>query len=103
MERLQPDPICQGGLLGLGGSTVALSHVVLEGRRELTVRLSADGGRSWPVSMVLDPGAAAYSDLCRAPNGDVLCLYERGDDCAYEEIVLLRLVMDPTRSCEPSH
>ena len=31
---------------------------------------------SWPTARVLEPGAAAYSDLAVAPDGQVLCLYE---------------------------
>ena len=45
-------------------------------RAELVLRLSADQGRSWPIARVLEPGAAAYSDLAVAPDGQVLCLYE---------------------------
>ena len=47
------------------------------GKREnLTIQLSRDDGRTWPVSRTLDPGKGAYSDLAVLPNGDVLCLYE---------------------------
>ena len=45
-------------------------------RAELTLRLSGDQGHSWPIARVLEPGAAAYSDLAVAPDGQVLCLYE---------------------------
>jgi sialidase-1 len=47
------------------------------GKREsLTIQLSRDDGKTWPVSRTLDPGKGAYSDLAVLPNGDVLCLYE---------------------------
>lgn len=47
-------------------------------RKNLTVKLSNDDGKTWPVSRSREPGASAYSDLAVLPNGDVLCLYERG-------------------------
>ena len=45
-------------------------------RAELTLRLSEDQDHSWPLARVLELGAAAYSDLAVAPDGQVLCLYE---------------------------
>ncbi|MFF1695847.1 exo-alpha-sialidase [Streptomyces sp. NPDC058257] len=48
-------------------------------RRNLTVKMSCDNGRTWPIRKVVDAGAAAYSTLTRLPNGRVGMLYERGD------------------------
>lgn len=51
------------------------------GKREnLCIKLSRDDGKTWPVSKVLDPGKAAYSDLVVLPDGTVLCLYEADSD-----------------------
>ena len=48
-----------------------------KGKREnLSIKLSRDDGKTWPVNKVLDPGKAAYSDLAVLPDGTVLCLYE---------------------------
>ncbi len=47
-------------------------------RENLTLRLSYDNGKTWPVSKVLEPGRSAYSDLALLSNGTILCLYERG-------------------------
>jgi sialidase-1 len=46
------------------------------GKREnLTVMLSADDGRTWPVSRTLEAGPSAYSDL--GSHGEkIYCLYE---------------------------
>jgi sialidase-1 len=47
------------------------------GKREnLTVKLSRDFGRTWPVQRTLEPGKSAYSDLAFLPDGRLLCLYE---------------------------
>ncbi|MFN8475725.1 MAG: sialidase family protein [Anaerolineae bacterium] len=47
-------------------------------RRNLTIRLSYDEGNTWPVSKVLDPDFAGYSDLAVGPDGTIYCLYEGG-------------------------
>lgn len=52
-------------------------------RRNLTVKMSCDNGKTWPIRKVVDAGAAAYSTLTRLPDGRVGLLYERGD---YEHI-----------------
>ncbi|WP_406422871.1 exo-alpha-sialidase [Streptomyces sp. NBC_00873] len=52
-------------------------------RRNLTVKMSCDNGKTWPIRKVVDPGAAAYSTLTPLPGGRVGLLYERGN---YEHI-----------------
>lgn len=48
-------------------------------RRNLTVKMSCDNGKTWPISKVLDAGAAAYSTLTKLPGERVGLLYERAD------------------------
>ena len=51
------------------------------GKREnLSIKLSRDDGRTWPVSKTLDAGPCAYSDLAVLPDGTVLCLWETKSD-----------------------
>jgi len=47
-------------------------------RRRLTVRISYDDGRTWPVSRLVDQGVTAYSTLARLPDGRVGLMYESG-------------------------
>lgn len=47
-------------------------------RRNVSVKLSYDEGRTWPVSRSLEQGFSGYSDLAVLPDGTILCLYERG-------------------------
>lgn len=47
-------------------------------RENLTLRLSYDDGKTWPVSKVIESGRSAYSDLAILSDGTILCLYERG-------------------------
>lgn len=49
------------------------------GRREnLTVRLSRDEGRTWPLARVIDSGPAGYADLAIGAGGAAFCFYEGG-------------------------
>lgn len=48
-------------------------------RQNLSIKLSYDDGKTWPVNKTLDAGPSAYSDLAVLPDGTVLCLYEKAD------------------------
>jgi sialidase-1 len=48
-------------------------------RRSVSVQMSYDEGKTWPVRKVIEPGWSGYSDLARTLDGTVLLLYERGD------------------------
>lgn len=59
-------------------------------RVHLSVRASADEGRSWTMARRLHHGPSAYSCLATLANGDILCLYEGGDAKPYETLFLAR-------------
>jgi len=63
-------------------------------RRNGTVRVSYDDGKTWPIKKVLEPGRFAYSCLTRLADGRVGCLYETGVKDAYEKIVLALFPLD---------
>jgi sialidase-1 len=82
MASIAAHPSKPGTLLFSNPHTLALDKIGKEipagrGKREnLSIKLSRDDGKTWPVNKVLDPGKAAYSDLAVLPDGTVLCLYE---------------------------
>jgi hypothetical protein len=53
-------------------------------RRNLSVKVSYDEGKTWKYNRVLESGYGAYSDLATAKDGSILCLYERGRDSDVE-------------------
>jgi sialidase-1 len=56
-----------------------ISKVEFNKRENLTIWLSEDEGKSWPISRCLDSGPSAYSDIAVDPeNGIAYCLYEGG-------------------------
>ena len=63
-------------------------------RKNLSLKVSYDEGRTWPVNRTLEPGAALYSDLAVLPDGTICCLYERRvtkDKVAVPVVTLARL------------
>ena len=91
-DRTLIEPVCQASLLRYTGkkshgrSRILFSNPAATKREQLTVRLSYDECASWEVSKVLCPGHAAYSCLTVLPDMNIACLYERGDNNAYEKI-----------------
>lgn len=51
----------------------------LNERKSMTIRVSEDDGDTWPRSLRLNGGFAAYSDLENYQDGRVAILYEAGD------------------------
>jgi sialidase-1 len=79
----QPEPECQGSLVRFTSedkqdrNRILLAH--LSDREKccrLTVRMSYDECRSWPVAKVVTEGRAGYSDLAVTADDTILCLYE---------------------------
>jgi len=91
------EPICMGSLLRLslaenGGKNRLLfvnpdnldredgkaAPGANRDRKNLTVKLSYDEGKTWPVSRVVDPSWSAYSDIAVSPKGTIICFYGSG-------------------------
>jgi sialidase-1 len=99
------EPICQASLIrartGPDRPEVLLfaNPASREGRVRMTVRLSADGGATWPSEVVLHAGPSAYSSLAAHPTAGLFCLFEGGEASPYEALVLrpVRLGAEPAR------
>jgi len=70
------------------------AHAQRGNRRDMTVRLSYDEGRSWPVSKLIYAGPSAYSCLTILPDGNIACLYEAGQKSPYEKIIFTSFTLD---------
>jgi sialidase-1 len=77
-----PDPVCQGSMISLKHQRkhlVLFSNAASQTKREkLTIRVSEDNGRSWPVSFLVEKEDAAYSDLVNQGSQTIGVLYEKG-------------------------
>ncbi|SEC14204.1 sialidase-1 [Streptomyces sp. 2131.1] len=87
-----PDPANNGSIMRYApdapasnpqSSWLLFSNTEATSRKNLTVKMSCDNGKTWPIRKVVDAGAAAYSTLTRLPSGRLGLLYERGN---YEHI-----------------
>lgn len=94
------EPGCQASLISLKDEQGRASNRLLfsnpaSAKRELMkVRLSENGGRSWPRAKTLHPGPSAYSCLASLADRAAGCLYERGDRSPYERITFARFDLD---------
>jgi sialidase-1 len=86
------EPVCQASIVCYPGDKGGLlfSNPASKKRERMTVRLSPDEGKTWPIAKVLHDGPAAYSCLAALPDGSIACLYERGNKQAYETITFAR-------------
>ncbi len=91
--RLKLEPGQRGNVLLFSNPDVPQS--VERGRRvDLTVRASFDEAETWPHARLLHPGPAAYSCLVALPEDNIGCLYEAGDENAYQTIRFARFNLD---------
>lgn len=85
------EPVCEASLISYragGKKWMAFSNPASKTARVMmTVRLSKDNGKTWPLKKVLYTGPSAYSCLTQLPNGKLGCLYEAGLQRPYEGII----------------
>jgi sialidase-1 len=62
-------------------------------RKDLTIRLSLDEGKTWPIARRLQEGSSEYSCLAQLPDGMLGCTYERWEDKNYQ-IYWARIPLD---------
>lgn len=93
-----PDPVCEGSMISLaykGDHLVLFSNAASQTKREkLTIRVSKDNGKNWPVAYLLDGGTVAYSDLVPIDAKNIGVLYEKGHDggIVYTSIPLKKIL-----------
>jgi sialidase-1 len=59
-------------------------------RTRMTVRLSYDEGKTWPVQRLIHAGPSSYSSMVRLPDGDIGLLFEGGEKHRREWIRFVR-------------
>ena len=83
-----PDPPAEGSVIRLGPRAILFANPAsASDRSHLTVRMSEDECKSWPISRLLYEGHSAYSDLAVLDGGTVLCLFEAD---RYSKLMLAR-------------
>lgn len=79
------EPVCQASLIALdpiagGKPRLAFCNPSsTEQRRNLTLQISADDGKTWSIAELIDWGPSAYSTMVQLPHGKIGILYEQGN------------------------
>jgi lysophospholipase L1-like esterase len=75
-----PEPICMGSLVRAGDRLLFSNPHNTHGRdrRNLSVHVSDDSGKTWKHRRAIESGFGGYSDLAAGADGWLYCLYERG-------------------------
>ncbi|WP_448700082.1 exo-alpha-sialidase [Mucilaginibacter sp. AW1-3] len=86
------EPVCQGSLLSYfytknKPTLFFINPANTKSRRNVTLRMSEDDGKTWKYNMVLYPGFSAYSDIAVLNKHTIACLFEAGYAKANEGIV----------------
>ena len=93
------EPICQASLIPYTDvnqhdkNRLLFSNPASKERVNMTVRLSYDEGKTWPVGQSLYAGPSAYSCLTALPDMTIACLYERGSNHPYETLTFARFTL----------
>ena len=94
------EPRCQASILRYSWPSEGRSRTLFSNpasqheRKMMTVRLSYDEGKTWPIAKQICSGWSAYSSLVKLPDGSVGLLYEAGEKKGYERIDFVRFSLD---------
>ncbi len=83
------EPVCQASLIAHQGILYFLNPAS-DKREKMTIRSSMDDGKTWNAGKILFAGPSAYSSLAAMGRNQLGCLYECGDQRAYDKIVFSR-------------
>lgn len=104
-----PDPVCQGSVIqwtsthrGDPREFIVFGNPASSSSRvNFTLRVSPDGGDTWPVSRLLYAGPGAYSSICILPDRSIGVLFEKDN---YTRITFARVeeawLLNPTADAD---
>jgi sialidase-1 len=96
------EPICMASMIRLHNPEMLLfvnpdSQHLTEGktssikrRKNLTVKVSNDEGKTWTTKKVLESGNAGYSDLAVGRDGKIYCIYETNESEGWKYKIVLK-------------
>jgi sialidase-1 len=99
-EKDQVEPVCEASTIRFtdegkqDGNRLLFSNPADRTRVKMTVKMSYDEARSWPVSKLINEGKSGYSDLVVIPDMTIGLLYERGEVHYWEKITFARFTLE---------
>jgi len=94
------EPVCEGSVMRFslekdgGRNRLLFSNPANRSRDHMTVRLSYDEAKTWPVARVINEGFSGYSDLTVLKNMSIGLLYENGPVHYFDKITFARFSLD---------
>jgi len=88
------DPKCQASMISFKQNnswTLLQSNAASQTRTNMTIKMSADDGETWPKSYNVFYGASAYSDMALLDDENVGLIFENGDKSPYDRIYFKRI------------
>lgn len=91
-ERSLIEPVCNGAMISYDRKGRRSRRLVFSNphdtakRRNMSIQMSVDDGKTWKHAYTIYEGPSAYSDIITLPDGSVGVLYENGVKSAYEKI-----------------
>jgi sialidase-1 len=92
------EPVCQASLISHNRDDKNLlifsNPATQTDRFNLTVRVSKDDGKTWPIARQVHAGPAGYSSIAVLPDGNLGCFYEAGigDGGDSDEIMYFKVI-----------
>jgi sialidase-1 len=99
LDKSLPEPSCQASIIRLNDKEILFSNPAVHwaggfaiwSRRNLTLRLSKDDGRTWPHARCLNEGLAGYSDIAVTKDGKIFCVFENGTNDYCDKISVVQV------------
>lgn len=95
------EPVCQASFIRYTESPQCMKNRLLFSnpasateRIKLTVRVSYDEGKTWPVAKLLNSGPSGYSCLTVLPDMKIGCFYERGERSSIDKVTFARFSLE---------
>ncbi len=95
------EPVCQASFIRYSQTPQSSKNRLLfsnpanqTDRNKMTVRVSYDEGKTWPVAKLLNPGPSGYSCLTVLPDSKIGCFYERGDRSSIDMVTFARFSLE---------
>lgn len=95
-DTMLVEPVCEANLIqykfpGKKECLLFSNPASTSSRTQMTVRISYDNGKTWPLKKLIYEGPSAYSCLTVLPNGNLGLFYEAGYQKPYEGIVFAEI------------
>ncbi|MBM3333594.1 FAD-dependent oxidoreductase, partial [Candidatus Sumerlaeota bacterium] len=117
------EPICMAGLVRYSAETSSGKNCILfsnphnlsradgkeepskgRDRKNVSVKISYDEGRTWAVNKSIEPSWSAYSDIAVTKRGAILCFYGCGDKAGFagDRLTLARFNLEWLTTSPPT-